>query len=36
MVVQEVVYLATIDFVHGNGDCKISFVLLEIGDASIK
>lgn len=36
MVVDEIVDLASIDFVHGYGHSEVAVVLLEIVDASVK
>lgn len=36
MVVQQVVEFAPVDLIHGDRDCEVALVLLEVGDASVE
>ena len=36
MIVEQVIHFAPIDLIHSNGNCKISFMLLEVSNSSVK
>lgn len=36
MVVQKIIELAPINFVHRNGNSKVPFVILEVSDATFE
>jgi hypothetical protein len=36
MIIEEIIELPTVDLIHGDGDCEVPLMILEISDTSVK